>query len=519
MNRKGMTTFAAAFLDQRIDTEIQHSVMTHTPSGSQDRGTMRLRLRRPTEGHSIGPVTEHRDGFLLASGPSWFDTLQLLRALHDERTGRRFRPSPDGAWEPLLAPWVATKGNWETMQPGELGPDELLEIYQLAHELGFRGLFGWTWWFTDWWSGKCGDYYPRSQFADLRAFIREMKDIGIMTFLWLSPWQVSRGTRIREDLREAVLVMGDPAGQPVATEYLCPRHPITLKYVPELVARVLRDYEPHGFTMDNVDATIVGPCIAEHEHSYSSLGLALADTFAGMRQAVDAIDPNTLIEFRARYSNISNLYNATSHRSIDSGEGGSYDLNRHNCVLLRSYVPPGVAVHTDPVWWDIREKNETVAKMLATMVVSGVPQVGADIVNMTDDHRRLVKTWLSFYHAHKEDFRYGQLRPVQHDAGFSTFKVEHSRKAFVNYASYPALRVPLDRDADEIYLFNCTNEDYLHTFLVNLTGEFTATVHNYDLSPISDIMVEATDGALLVDLNVPQGGYVALRKRERAGAS
>ena len=39
------------------------------------------------------------------------------------------------------------------------------------------------------------------------------------------------------------------------------------------------------------------------------------------------------------------------------------------------------------------------------------------------------------------------------------------------------------------------------------------TVHNHDLSPLRETELSAGDGSLLVDLSVPQGGYVALRKR------
>ncbi len=187
-------------------------------------------------------------------------------------------------------------------------------------------------------------------------------------------------------------------------------------------------------------------------------------------------------------------------------------MNRRQCVLLRSYIPPGIAVHTDPVWWHIHESNQLVAKMLSTAVVTGVPQICADLLNMTDDHRRLLKGWLSFYHEHKEDFRYGQLRPVQNDALFSTVKVERGGKAFVTYGSYPALKVPLSSEAEEIYLFNCSDDDALYTILEDVAGDFTATVHDYDLAVMSQEKLGATSGSLLVDLNVPQGGYIALTR-------
>ena len=264
-----------------------------------------------------------------------------------------------------------------------------------------------------------------------------------------------------------------------------------------------------------IDSMTLAPCTAKHEHNYPTMGLALAASLDRLRQVTRALKPDFHIEFRVRYSNLYNLYNATAHRSHDSGDVYAYDANRQHCVFLRSYVPPGVAVHHDPVWWHIDEKNETVAKMLSTAVVSGVPQVCADVVNMTATHLNLLKTWLEFYQQHKQDFRYGQLRPVQHDSLFSTIKVERGSKAFVSYASYPALKVPLSQQAEEIYLFNCTNENCLYTLLLNVTGAFAATVHNYDHSPLSQTQLLAKDGTLLVDLAVPQGGYIAVTKTGR----
>lgn len=41
-----------------------------------------------------------------------------------------------------------------------------------------------------------------------------------------------------------------------------------------------------------------------------------------------------------------------------------------------------------------------------------------------------------------------------------------------------------------------------------------ATVHDYDLSPLSETKLVAGDGSMLVDMGVPQGGYVALRKTD-----
>lgn len=200
----------------------------------------------------------------------------------------------------------------------------------------------------------------------------------------------------------------------------------------------------------------------------------------------DAVNPEAVIEFRVMYSNSGNLYYASTHREPDTGFTSSYDADRRCCLILRSYVPTGAAVHFDPLWWHRDETNASVAKMPSTMVVSGVPQMGVDRVNMGAEHRALVKAWFSFYHERREEFRYGQMRPAQNDNLFSTIQVERGDKEFVSYVQCPALRVALTPAAAEIHLFNCTNEDALHTILTGVEGTFAHCVYNYGLKPMGD---------------------------------
>ena len=538
LNRSGVAKLAVGFLDQRMETELRYLVRTQLGSDQSPGGTMSFWLRRPIEGYALGGLTEHRDGFFASSGSHWFDTMQQLRTAYDRATGRQFRPSPDAAWEPMWVPWASPEGKWGTVHLQTLSPDDLWETALLAKELGFRAItnsFSWFvekpadhimddpqaqhgtdadtsgWGFPD----TIGDFTPSNKFRDMKALANRLRSIGMMWLPWISPWLVGRKTRVREQLEEAIIDLDLDPSHPeyrVATSYLCPRNPITQEYVPEMVARLMREYELDGFLMDMIEFTTVYPCVANHEHNQDSVGVAMADALDRMTGAVYGVNPDALIEFRPRYSNIYTLYHATQHRSPDSGEAGSYDMNRRQCLIMRSYIPPGVAVHTDPQWWHVEESNETVAKMLSTLVVSGVPQVGADIVNIPEDHRRLIKVWLSFYHQHKEVLRSGRMRPIQNDAQYSTVLVESGNKAFVSYASFPALKAPLSRGADEIYLFNCTNEDWLHTILSNVEGEFSAMVRNYDLSVMSETKLRSNDSGLLVDLHVPQGGCIALKR-------
>ena len=526
LNRRGTVKLAVGYLDQRFETELHYLANTQNARGP-GRGATRYWLERPTKGHVLHDITEHSDGIFVSSGLSWFDTMEELRSAHDRATGRTFRPSPDAAWEPMWVPWGAPEGQWATLPQEALGTRELWDMALVARDLGFGAITNSGSWFveedvdmqgdsTGWgYPDTIGDFVPSRQFSDMKAFVHRMRGIGMKWLPWISPWLVGSRTRARKKLEDATIKVDLDPSHPeynICTSYLCPRHPATQRYVEQLVETLMHDYELDGFCMDMLEFTTTHPCVSDHEHNYDSVGLAMAEGLARVASAVYRANPGALIEFRPRYSNLWNLYHATQHRSADSGQAGAYDMNRRQCVQMRSYIPPGIAVHSDPQWWHIEESNETVAKMLSTIAVCSVPQVGADIINMPEEHRRLIKVWLSFYHEHKESFRTGRMRPVQNDANSSTIVVESGKKAFVSFAAHPAIKVPLNENAEEIYLFNCTNEDWLHTVLLNIEGEFSATVRNYDLSPLSETSLPRASGDLLVELDVPQGGCVAINK-------
>jgi len=551
LDNRWKNKLAISFLDQRIETKLRYSVCTSMPAGNLKRGEMSFKIHRPIEGYTLDNITELHDGFFISRGLLWFDTMQLLQKVHAEWADIKHRPSPDSAWDPQ---WVtfgaATKGKWETMRQEEFGEEELLEMAKTAYEFGIRTITNWTPWFDDadnykdegradklsWqWPHDLGDYNPSSRYPNFKRFIAKLKSLGMYAMPWMNPWIAGKNSKVRERIKDALTVInkekyfpGDTdselydlsyfdslrfGGYEAATSYLCPRNPITQKYGLEYMVKVMKEYGLSGFTLDMIDEASMFPCIANHEHSYSSIGIAQSEMFKNLREALFKIDPNAMIEFRASYSNINNIYNATQHRSHDSGERCDHDLNRRNCVILRSYIPKGVAVHTDPQFWHIDDRNELVAKMLSTIVISGVPQIGVDLINLKEDHKKLLKNWLSFYHQYKYDFRHGDLRPVQNDIMFSTIKVENQKKAFISYANNHTLKVELSNNPDEIYLFNCTNENYLYTELLNLDGEFSLTVNNYDLSPISNTRIKSIKKSLLINIQVPEGGSIYLKKQ------
>jgi hypothetical protein len=119
---------------------------------------------------------------------------------------------------------------------------------------------------------------------------------------------------------------------------------------------------------------------------------------------------------------------------------------------------------------------------------------------------------MAFYQTHKLDFRHGEMKPIQNDLQFSTIMVSSPEKSFVSYGNYPALRVPIPDGAREIYLLNCSLADSLHTILQGLNGQYRAEVRDHTHAAMGESRVYAQPGGTLIDLAVPQGGLVALKR-------
>ncbi len=51
-----------------------------------------------------------------------------------------------------------------------------------------------------------GDYVPvPDKYPDLRSFVRRLQGIGIKVIPWLSPWMAGRGTRFRQQVKDALI--------------------------------------------------------------------------------------------------------------------------------------------------------------------------------------------------------------------------------------------------------------------------------------------------------------------------
>ena len=141
LDRTAAPDLAVGFLDQRLETEITHTVVTHQASGLQDCGTVRFNLQRPFNGYTLANIREHHDGFFVASGSSWFDATVSSRlrchswAPDSPQSRRRLGTSS--------RTMGCHEGKLNSKSEEILGPNELWETAKSAVELGIKGFINW----------------------------------------------------------------------------------------------------------------------------------------------------------------------------------------------------------------------------------------------------------------------------------------------------------------------------------------------------------------------------------------
>ena len=107
-------TLGVGLIDQRIETLMSDRIATHYPMPDLERGWIHIEFERPLDGFSLGPLSDHKDGFFVTKGQFWYDAMDDYRSAHDEIMKRPVDPSPDPCWEPVWVPWVSRPGEWGT---------------------------------------------------------------------------------------------------------------------------------------------------------------------------------------------------------------------------------------------------------------------------------------------------------------------------------------------------------------------------------------------------------------------
>ena len=466
-----------------------------------------------------------RDSLYAETAPAdWFASIVSYANAVDER--QRYKPFPVTAacYYPLYDIWYWAGDNTDM----ELYWKTLVQ----ARNLGFQSYLFDSGWESNpgelsrWLEGSVGNYSPpENKLPGFAEFLRSARqDLGMNVILWLAPYAMGRESTPYAEMKDAHVILNQAQGwyhggveslpatlamedQFAENVNLCPRTPATSEYLKSLFRRVGTDYQPDGYWLD-FQETVPFLCEAQHQHT-TSFGGGFNQSQSNIMESVLEQNPNATVEMRYPGANLNNKRFANLWQSIDFP--GDFDAMRL-CNLMMRPFSAGVVMGTDEMYWPAETDEKTVGKYVATTVFSGVPAIGANLLDGPSSHAEITKAWLGFYQAHQPGLTRGIFQPIG-DFVKPDQKIESVDEAFVYLRSGNAVSVDVRETVAKLFITNCTSADQVNLMLNGLEeGDYQIETFDFLLRPVALRTAPLGSRAEFREA-VPQGGLLAITRR------
>lgn len=253
----------------------------------------------------------------------------------------------------------------------------------------------------------CGEWkvFP-GKFPDLKALVEKFHEKNVRCLLWIAlPFVGTDRKELLERFRGRFLLTGGDRS------ILDPRYPEVREYLISTCAGVVRDYRLDGLKLDFIDNIHqLGGVNAEPEScgfDTPSLMEGVERLLRGIRDALTALNPEIVIEFRQHYTGPRMRKYGNVFRASDC----AHDLlqNRMRTIDLR-LLSGSSAVHSDMVIWSNQDTPQVAALQILNILFS-VPQVSVRLCGQSEENRRMIAFWMKFCTEHRKTLQEGVLRP------------------------------------------------------------------------------------------------------------
>lgn len=190
--------------------------------------------------------------------------------------------------------------------------------------------------------------------------------------------------------------------------------------------------ELDGLKLDFIDSFQLHGKSLEYDarRDYQSLEDAIDALMTEVKDALTAINPEILIEFRQTYVGPAIRKYGNMLRVGDCP--GDSMLNRQDVVNLR-LTSGNTAVHSDMIMWRYDDKVESAAIQFVSVLFS-VPQISMKISKLTEEHKKMLKFYLSFWRENRDVLVNGKILAANPECAYSIVCSEKDGKAvFVAY--------------------------------------------------------------------------------------
>lgn len=393
---------------------------------------------------TVAPICHYET--LLRIDRSSVERCEATRSVMDWYGSLGYRNSsvPEAAYDAVYSTWYAY------MQ--DIKARDILKECRLAKQMGMDTLI-----LDDGWQNReivrdyanCGDWKPApNRFPDMRRFVDEVHSLGMRVMLWFSVPFVGWDSNNYKRFEGKYLYSFDQ----VRTDVLDPRYPEVRRYLVDTYANAVEKWNLDGLKLDFIDR-FKSNGIVTPEMDHSSVEDAVETLLSEITDTLKKIRSDILIEFRQPYVGpvISTYGNMI--RVWDCPEDAL--TNRLSIADLRLLCGAS-AVHSDMVVWQKDEPIQSVATHLYSTLFA-VPQISVRMAELSVEHRKVLKRFLSFRNEHRDILMKGKftVREIENNAAYTEAVLGDRRIAV--FTTTPIVR--MDDSFKEEYVVNLSGAD------------------------------------------------------------
>ena len=302
----------------------------------------------------------------------------------------------------------------------EIDVEAIIEECRHAKELSMDTIIIDDGWQTDDSSrgyAYCGDWkISKKKIPDMKYFVDSIHKLGMKFVIWFSVPYMGFKSENFERFKDMCLKKREHIGASV----LDPRYKEVRDFLVDIYTGYVKEYGWDGLKLDFIDSFSPDKTSSTDYEKMDCVSVeeGVSKLLSEVAMSLKKINPEFMIEFRQSYVGPIMAQHGNFFRVTDCP--GDPMMNRIGCLNLRLMLG-GASVHSDMLMWNKNDTPEGVGyQLLACMF--GVPQISVRFNDISEEQKRLLKYFLSFWKEHRSAILDGDLEVFDVEANYSMAK-------------------------------------------------------------------------------------------------
>ena len=343
----------------------------------------------------------------------------------------------------------------------------------------------------------CGDWeVSKRKMGDMKKLVKEIHKIGMKVMLWYSVPFMGIHSKKFSEFKTMIL---DETGDKETFFSLDPRYKKVRDYLSTLYENAIKEWDLDGLKLDFIDSFVLkGKSLESDERrDYESLEDAILALMSETKEKLTKLKSDVLIEFRQSYVGPSIRKYGNMLRVGDCP--GDVLTNRSQAINLR-FTSGKTAVHSDMLMWNKTDTVENAAEQFINVIYT-VPQISVLVDELSDEHKRMLKFYISFWKENRDVLLNGKLTAENPEIDYSSARATLNGTEIITPYTNSLVEV-LENKA---VILNATLKDFV---VIKGAEGYKAKVVNCLGETVSEFIIKNT----LEEIKVSRAGLVCLNK-------